>query len=89
MKIEELHEILKKKFKKYVSSIEEIPCYLDFGPAYKEFFIMKKDLNIKIIQVGKKKCFEFYIHDNCTGEGVTISTKMDGSKAIDLANLIM
>lgn len=89
MKIEELHEILKKNHKKHISSIEEVPCYLGFGPAYKEFFLMKKDLDIKIIQVGKKKCFEFYIQDNCTGEGVTISTKMDGSKAIDLANFIM
>lgn len=89
MKIEELHKIIKLKHKKCVSEIEEVPCYLGFGPSYKEFFLMKKDLDIKIIQVGKKKCFEFYIQDNSTGEGVTISTKMDGSKVIDLVNLIM
>lgn len=89
MKIEELHENLKKKYKKYVDEIERKPCFLGFGPAYKEFFITKKDLMINILQVGKKKCFEFYIQDNNTGEGVTISTKMDGSKVIDLVNLIM
>lgn len=89
MKIEELHEILKKKYKRYIDEIEENPCYLGFGPSYKEFFIMKKDFIIKIVQVGKKNCFEFYIQDNSTGEGVTINTKMDGSKVIDLVNLIM
>lgn len=46
MKIEELHKIIKLKHKKCVSEIEEVPCYLGFGPAYKEFFLMKKDLDI-------------------------------------------
>lgn len=89
MKIEELHEVLKKNYKKYVSDIEDVPPCYGFNPAYKEFFITKKKFIINIVQTGKKKCFEFYIQDNNTGEGVTISTKMDGSKVIDLVKLIM
>lgn len=89
MKIEELHETLKKKYKKYVDNIERKPCFLGFGPTYKEFFITTKDLIINILQVGRKKCFEVYIQDNMTGEGVTISTKMDGSKVIDLVELVL
>lgn len=88
MKIEDLHEILKKKHKKYVSRIEEVPSY-DGYPAFKEFFIAKKNFILKIAQTGKKKCFEFYIQDNNTGEGVTIGTKMDGSKVIVLVDLLM
>lgn len=89
MKIEELHEILFKSHKKYVREIEEIPCYLGFGPAYKEFYITKGELTIIITQVDKKNCFEFWIQNNDEGEGATIGSKMEGSKVIDLVNLIM
>lgn len=89
MKIEELHKIIKLKHKKRVTEIEEYPCFLGFGPAYKEFFITKGELTISIIQVGKKKCFEFWIQNTVEGDSCVISTKMDGSKAIDLVNLIM
>lgn len=89
MKIEELYKLLIQKYKKYISEIEEIPCYLGFGPAYKEFYITKSPLTIiKIIQVGRKKCFEFFIQNN-NGEGAMISSKMEGSKVIDLVDLIM
>lgn len=87
MKIEDLHEILKKKHKKYVSCIED--DFRGIGPSYKEFFITKKNLTISILQIDKKKCFEFYIQENNTGEDVTIGSKMDGSKVIDLVHLIM
>lgn len=89
MKIEELHEILKKSHKKHVREIEEIPCYKGFGPAYKEFYITKGELTIIITQVGKKECFDFWVQNNVEGEGATISSKMKGSTVVDLVNLIM
>lgn len=89
MKIKELHELLKQKYKKYLSEIEEMPCYLGFGPAYKEFFITKKSLRIRILQVGKEKSFEFFIQDDGTGEGVTISNKMKAPKVIALVDLLL
>lgn len=59
MKIEELHEILKKNYKKYVSQIEEDPSYLGFGSSYKQFYITKKDLTINILQVDKKLILKY------------------------------
>lgn len=92
MKIEELHEILKKSHKKHVGPIHPYEGCIDLGPDYpphKEFYIVKNDLTIIITQIDKKECFEFWVQNDDEGEGCTISTKMKGSKVIDLVNLIM
>lgn len=90
MKIEELHEILKKKHKRYVRDIEAVNGFdPSLGPDYKEIYITKKNLTIIIIQIDGKEYFDFWIQNNDEGEGCTISKKMEGSKVIDLVNLIM
>lgn len=90
MKIEELHEILKKKHKKYVRDIEAVNGFdPSLGPDYKEFFITKKNLSIIIEQIDGKEYFEFWIQNNVEGEGCTIGDAMEGTKVIDLVDLIM
>lgn len=89
MKIEELHEILKNKYKKAVSNIEKDPSHLGFGPSYKDFFVTIKDLTINILQVKMKNYFEIYMHNDVEDGGCTISNKMDGSKVIDLIDSIV
>lgn len=90
MKIEELHEILKKSHKKYVRDIETVNGFdPTLGPDYKEFFITKKNLTIIITQIDGNDYFEFWVQNNDEGEGCTISKKMKGSKVIDLVELVL
>lgn len=90
MKIEELHEILKKKHKRYIRDIETVNGFdPSLGPDYKEFYITKGELTIIITQVDKKECFEFWIQNNVEGEGATISSKMKATKVIALVDLII
>lgn len=90
MKIEELHEILKKEHKKYVRDIETINGFdPSLGPDYKELFITKNELTIIITQIDGTENFEFWIQNNDEGEGATISSKMKGSKVIALVDLII
>lgn len=90
MKIEELHEILKKKHKKYVHDIEAVNGFdPSLGPDYKEFYITKKNLTIAIIQIDGTEDFEFWIQNNDEGEGCTISKKMIWSVVKTLVDEIM
>lgn len=90
MKIEELHEILKKKHNKYVRDVEVVHGFdPSLGPDYKEIYITKKNLTITIIQIDGRDYFEFWIQNNDEGEGCTIGDAMEGTKVIDLVNLIM
>lgn len=79
MKIEELHEILKKKHKKYVSDIVTVDTFdPSLVPDYKSIYITKKRpaLTIIISQLDGKDDFEFWIQNNGEGKGCTISKKM-------------
>jgi len=90
MKIEELHEILKKKHKKCVHDVETVKGYdPSLGPDYKEIYITKKNLTIIITQLDGKECFEFWVQNNDEGEGCTIGDALKGTKVIDLVYLIM
>ena len=92
MKIEELHEILKKKHKKYVSDIVTVDTFdPSLGSDYKSIYITKKRLALTIIisQIDGKEDFEFWIQNNGEGEGCTISKKMDPYTVKELVNLIM
>lgn len=80
MKLEELHEILKKKHKKYVSDIVTVDTFdPSLGLDYKSIYITKKRpaLTIIISQLEGKEDFEFWIQNNGEGKGCTISKKMD------------
>lgn len=75
MKIEELHEILKKYHKKYVNDIETITNnHPPFN--YKKIDITKKNLTITITQIDGKDYFKFWIQNNKEGCGCTIGDKM-------------
>ncbi len=90
MKIEELHGILKKKHKRYVHDVESVKSFdPSLGPDYKEIYITKKNLTIIIIQIDRREYFEFWIQNNDEGEGCTIGDAMEGTKVIDLVNLII
>lgn len=90
MKIEELHEILKTKHKRYVRDIETVNGFdPSLGPDYKEFYITKGELTIIITQIDTKKCFEFWIQNNDEGEGCTINNEMKATKVIALVDLII
>lgn len=52
-------------------------------------YITKKNSTFIVTQLDGKDYFEFWVQNNDEGEGCTISNKMDGSKVIDLINLII
>lgn len=89
MKIEELHEILKKKFKKHVHDIKGISGYTESSPSYKDFYVVKNELSFIIAQKDGRDSFIIWVQNNDKGEECTIGHTMEGTKVIDLVDLIL